>query len=302
MTRGRLGRCRVRYNDPIMPQPLSRKMTLNDLRAARTGGPKVAMLTCYDFTTARLMERAGVPSLLVGDSAANVILGHPTTLGVSLAFMIEITAAVRRGAPLALLVADMPFGSYHGSLDRGVRNVCKMVQRSGCDVVKLEAAESQLPLVRHLADAGVAVMPHLGLRPQSVGVLGGYRFQGRTAAEAGAIVAFACRLEEAGAAALLLEAVPPEVAQVIGRRTSLPIIGCGAGQHCHGSVFVTYDAVGLSPHVPRFVPRLGDWAGPMDESFMEYVRQVTQGLYPAPEHQYAMDPKEREQFFQTFSS
>ena len=125
------------------------------------------MLTCYDFTTAGLMQAAGVPALLVGDSAANVVLGYPTTLPISLSFLIEVTAAVRRGAANALVVGDMPFGSYHGSLDRGVRAVCRMVKRTACDMVKIEAAESQLPLVKALADAGVAVIPHLGLRPQA---------------------------------------------------------------------------------------------------------------------------------------
>src|SRR5690242_8854554 len=131
----------------------AKKFTLADLRAARKSGAKVAMLTCYDYTTARLMQEAGVPALLVGDSASNVILGYPTTLPVSVEFMIEITAAVRRGAPNCLLMADMPFGSYQGSLDRGVRNVCRMVKRTGCDAVKLEAAEGHLRLVRELADA-----------------------------------------------------------------------------------------------------------------------------------------------------
>src|SRR5215210_7857193 len=132
------------------PTPLSRKVTIGDLRAARRSGERVAMLTCYDFSTARLMQEAGVPALLVGDSAANVILGHPTTLPVPLSFMIELAAAVRRGAPLALLVADMPFGSYQGSVARGTRNVFRMVQKSGCDVVKLEVGDSQLRLIREL--------------------------------------------------------------------------------------------------------------------------------------------------------
>src|SRR5687767_9439807 len=181
-----------------MTSPLSRKITLNDLRAAQSGkGPKVAMLTCYDFTTARLMQEAGVPALLVGDSAANVVLGYPTTLPISLSFLIEVTAAVRRGAPNALVVGDMPFGSYHGSLDRGVRAVCRMVKRTACDMVKIEAAESQLPLVKALADAGVAVVAHLGLRPQAVGLMGGYRYQGRTAQEAGEIVDLALRMDKA---------------------------------------------------------------------------------------------------------
>ena len=275
---------------------LGKKFTVSDLRAARKNGQKVAMLTCYDYTTARLMQEAGVPALLVGDSASNVVLGYPTTLPVSLGFMIEITAAVRRGAPNCLVVADMPFGSYQGSLDRGLRNVFRMVKASGCDAVKVEAAETQLPLLRELAGAGVAVIAHLGLRPQTVGLLGGYRYQGRTATEARQIVALALQMQRAGAAALLLEAVPPEVSAAVVQQTAIPVIGCGAGPGCHGHVFVTQDAVGLSEHVPRFVPRLGDWAEPMKQSFGRYVEQVREGQYPAAEHCYEMPADEREKF------
>jgi 3-methyl-2-oxobutanoate hydroxymethyltransferase len=280
-----------------MSTPLSRKFSLGDLRAARRAGAKVPMLTCYDFTTARLMQEAGVPTLLVGDSAASVILGHPTTLPVSLPFMIEITAAVRRGAPLAMVVADMPFGSYQGSVARGTRNVFRMVRRSGCDCVKIEAGESQLPLVRELADAGVPVMAHLGLRPQSVHLVGGYRYQGRTAAEAGEIVRLARALEAAGAAALLVEAVPPEVGRAVVDAVELPVIGCGAGPHCHGHVVVTQDAVGLSPVRPRFVPVLGDLATPSRQAFSDYADAVRSGQYPAEEHQYPMDRGEAQKFY-----
>lgn len=279
-----------------MPSALTRKVTLNDLRSARAGGAKVAMLTCYDFTTARLMQEAGVPALLVGDSAASVVLGHPTTLPVPLSFMTEITAAVRRGAPLALLVADMPFGSYHGSVARGVRNVCRMVRKSGCDLVKLEVAALHAGLVRELAGAGVAVMAHLGLRPQTVGLLGGYKFQGRTADEAREIVALALQMEQSGAAALLVEAVPAEVAKAVVEAVAIPVIGCGAGPHCHGHVFVTHDALGLTQSPPRFAPRLGDLAGPALAAFGEYVRQVGSGEYPAAAQQYEMPAPERSKF------
>ena len=278
-----------------MPE-LTRKYTLGDLRHACTGGSRVAMLTCYDFTTAGLMQQAGVPALLVGDSAANVILGYPTTLPVSLSFMMEITAAVRRGAPRAFVGADMPFGSYHGSMARGVRNVCRMVQRTGCDCVKLEAGETQLDLITQLADAGVAVMAHLGLRPQSVGILGGYRTQGRNADDAIQIVDLARRMERTGAAALLLEAVPAEVAQAVVEATSVPVIGCGAGSHCHGSVFVTQDALGMTPHPPRFAPKLADLASPAVAAYAEYVRLVTSGQYPSADQQYSMSPDERAKF------
>ncbi len=271
---------------------LTRKFTLTDLRQARQSGEKVPMLTCYDFTTARLMQEAGVPALLVGDSAANVILGHDTTLPVSLDFMIDITAAVRRGAPLAFLVADMPFGSYQASDAQGVENVCRMVKQTGCDCVKLEAGQSQATLVRRLADTGVAVMVHVGLKPQAVNLLGGYRFQGRTAEEASQILALSLQLESAGAAAILLEAVPPEVAKVVIDRVSIPVIGCGAGPDCHGCVIVTQDGLGLTPHRPRFVPSLTELAPLLKNAFSGYVADVKSGAYPAPQHNYVMPPAE----------
>ncbi len=279
---------------------LTEKFTLSHLRAARESGRKVPMLTCYDFTTARLMQEAGVPALLVGDSAANVILGHPTTLPVPLSFMIHITAAVRRGAPLALVVADMPFGSYQVSLSQGLGNIMKMVKRTGCDCVKIEAQEEQLELIRRLRSAGVAVMAHLGLRPQSIGYLGGYKYQGRTAAEASAIVALALQAARHGAAAILLEAVPPEVSGAVVARVDVPVIGCGAGPDCHGCVIVTHDAIGLSPTRPRFAPDLGDVAQGMRAAFARYVEMVGNGAYPSLQHNYAMPDAQREQFRKWF--
>lgn len=278
-----------------MSKELTQKVSLATLRQARTSGRKVPMLTCYDYTTARHMQAAGVPMLLVGDSAANVILGHDTTLPVPLSFMIEITAAVRRGAPLAFLVADMPFGSYHESIAQGVRNVCRMVKRTGCDCVKLEVSPSHMDLVKALSDAGVAVMAHFGLKPQNIGLLGAYRAQGRTLDEARAIVALALHMERAGAAALLLEAVPPEVANAVVNVTTLPVIGCGAGPSCHGCVIVTQDGLGLTGNRPRFVPELADLATPLQAAFADYVSAVESAQYPAAQHNYAMAPGEAEQ-------
>ena len=276
--------------------PLARKFTLADLRTARAAGTKIPVLTCYDYTTATLMQRAGIPALLVGDSAANVILGHDTTLPVPLHFMVQITAAVRRGAPNSFVIADMPFGSYHGTPSRAVRNVFRMVQLSGCDCVKLEAAPSQLPAIRELSDAGVAIMAHLGLRPQAVGVLGGYRAQGRTADEARVIVDLAQQMQQAGAAAILLEAVPAEVSAAVVEATSVPVIGCGAGPACHGHVVVTHDMLNLTGRPPKFAPRLGDLATPMIEFFSEYARRITAGEYPAAEHGYEMPTEQKQQF------
>jgi 3-methyl-2-oxobutanoate hydroxymethyltransferase len=284
-----------------MAAPLAKKFTLNDLRAARASGAKIPVLTCYDFTTARHMQAAGVPVLLVGDSAANVILGFDTTLPVSLEFMIEMTAAVRRGAPHALLMADLPFGSYGGDVGRGFDSATRMVKLSGCDCVKLEVGPSHAALVSELAAAGVAVVAHLGLRPQSVSLLGGYRFQGRTAAEAAELVSLAIELEQAGAAAILLEAIPPEVAERVVQRTRVPVIGCGAGPACHATVIVTHDGLGLTPHRPRFAPVLTDDGGrdlasSLGQAIGSYVRLVQTGEYPGVEHQYEM-PAEQKSIF-----
>jgi 3-methyl-2-oxobutanoate hydroxymethyltransferase len=192
----------------------------------------------------------------------------------------------------------MPFGTYQGSPGKAMRNVIRMVQLSGCDCVKIEAAESQLPAVKELSDAGVAIMAHLGLRPQAVGVLGGYRAQGRSADDAQRIVELAVRMEENGAAAILLEAVPAEVAAAVVHAISLPVIGCGAGPACHGHVVVTHDMLGLTDRPPKFAPKLGDLASPMIECFRDYAQRVRSGGYPAAEHAYSMPPEEKNLFQQ----
>ena len=281
-----------------MPTPLPAKFTLADLRAARADGRPVAMLTCYDYTTARLMDEAGVPMLLVGDSAANVVLGYDSTVPVRLDLLIELTAAVRRGAPRALVMGDMPFGSYAASAAQGVRNVVRMLKRSGCDCVKLEVAAGHAGLVRRLADAGVAVVAHLGLRPQAVHLMGGYRTQGRTAASAESVVTDAIAMQSAGAAAVLLEAVPAEVSAAVVAATDVPVIGCGAGPACCGHVVVTPDAIGLNTggRVAKFVPQLADVRPALVGAYAEFVRQVVAGQYPAPEHTYPMPPDERAKF------
>jgi len=279
-----------------MANALTGKFTLNDLRAARQTGRKLAMLTCYDFTTARLMQSVGVPMLLVGDSAASVILGHESTLPISLDFLIELTAGVRRGAPLAMVIADMPFGSYHESVAQGVRNVVRMVQLSGCDCVKLEVAPGHGELVKTLADAGVAVIAHFGLRPQSIGVLGAYKAQGRTADAAERLVTMAKQMQDHGAAAILVEAIPPQVSQRIVAATGVPVIGCGAGPACHAHVVVTQDLLGLTPNQPKFVPRLGEAATMLKQILARYVDEIAGGAYPAAEHQYDMLPGEGDRF------
>lgn len=268
--------------------PLNRKTTLQDLRLARTSGQPMAMLTCYDYTTATHMRAAGVPSLLVGDSAASVVLGHPTTLPISLEFLITLTAAVRRGHPEALLVGDLPFGSYQSSTAQAVRNICKMIQRTDCDMVKLEVSELHLPILRRCAASGIAAIAHLGLKPQTIGLLGAYRAQGRTADEAAELIELSVACEKAGAAALLLEAVPAETARRVCEATTIPVIGCGAGPHVHGHVVVTPDLLGLTPHRPRFVPDGADLTPAVQGVFTSWVESVATRTYPTVDHAYAM--------------
>lgn len=265
--------------------------TLSHFRDAARAGEKLAMLTCYDFTTARILSDAGVKLLLVGDSAANVILGHPTTLPVSLEFMIEIAAAVKRGAPSALVIADMPFGSV-ATTTRGVHETMRMVKLSGVDCVKIETSRGHFGLVQRLADSGVAVFAHIGLTPQAVGLLGGYKAQGRTAMSAYEIVDLAGDLVNAGAAGILLEAVPPEVSELVTQQLDVPVVGCGAGPACHAHVVVLHDILGLSPSSPKFAPRLVDAGKPIVEAAERYMKDITTGRYPAKQHCYLMPADE----------
>lgn len=265
------------------------RTTIADLRAARRTGRAMAMLTCYDYTTAGLLYAAGVRALLVGDSAASVILGHPNTLPAPLPFMIEITAAVRRGAPQALVMADMPFGYSGPQRRRAFDAACRMVKLSGCDCVKLEADTRHAALFEDLAAAGVATVAHLGLRPQSLQQTGAYKAAARSPADAARLVATAALLEKAGAAALLLEAVPAAVAERVVDAVSIPVIGCGAGRHCHAHVVVLHDLLGWSDLRPRFVPEAPEARSALLAGVARYVAMIESGEYPGDAHEYTME-------------
>lgn len=280
---------------------MANPFTLNDLRTARKTGRRVAMLTCYDYTTARLLEAAGVNILLVGDSASNVILGHASTLPIGLEFLIELTAAVKRGAPHCLVMGDLPFGSYQSDTARGIDNACEMIKRSGCDAVKVEVSEYHLDLVRALSAAGVATVAHLGLRPQAVGLMGGYKFQGRTVDEANHIVKQAAQFAHAGAAAVLLEAVPGEVGQKVVDEIDVPVIGCGAGPACHAHVVVLQDLLRQTERQPKFVPHI-ELSASLTETATRYVRMVETGEYPAAIHGYTMPEDQRRLFLRDTAS
>jgi 3-methyl-2-oxobutanoate hydroxymethyltransferase len=272
-------------------EPTAAPFSLNDFRAAAASGAKLPMLTCYDYTTAKLLARAGIRLLLVGDSAANVILGHPTTLPVPLDFMIELAAAVKRGAPDALVFADLPFGSAVNTAG-GARAAVEMIKRSNVDCLKIEASRGHLGLVQRLADSGVAVFAHLGLTPQSVGLMGGYKAQGKSAQDAYAIADLAGDLVNAGAAGILLEAVPPEVSELIVQQLDVPVIGCGAGPACHAHVVVLQDLIGLSERTPKFVTPIADAGKPIVEAAQRFGREIASGKYPAKQHCYQMPADE----------
>ncbi|MEK6643332.1 MAG: 3-methyl-2-oxobutanoate hydroxymethyltransferase [Planctomycetota bacterium] len=269
------------------------KITLSTLRSRKRAGVPITMLTAYDFPSARIEEAAGIDSILVGDSAAQVVLGFDSTLRATMDFMIAICAAVRRGAPGAFLVGDMPYLSYHINTEEAIRNAGRFMSEAGCDCVKVEGDARIADTLRAMTAATIPVMAHLGLRPQAVHQFGGYRAQGRDARGAQQIIDDAMRLEDAGACALLLEAVPPEPAKIITGSTDLPVIGCGAGPYVDGQVLVLHDAIGISePPVPRFVRQFGDVRAHLHSAIAAYVTAVTRKEYPGPEHGYQMEPGE----------
>ena len=271
-----------------------RPVTLRTIARIVERGEKFACLTCYDATTARWLERAGVPVLLVGDTAAEMILGLPGTIYAPLDFLITITAAVKRGAPNTLVMADMPFMSYQADDAEGVRNAGRFMTEGLADCVKLEVDRSFATLVEKMARAGVPVIAHIGCRPQLVKRSGGYSSVGRTAEEAQRLVADAVAMEQAGASMLLIEAAPGEVSKRIVEKTSFPVIGCGAGCACHGQVVVLQDLLGLSNWQPSFarpICMLGEDLINAAGRWIEKVRASDLG-----EHPYRMADGERADF------
>jgi 3-methyl-2-oxobutanoate hydroxymethyltransferase len=275
------------------PEPLyggapssRRRVTIRDLAAAKARGERWPMLTAYDALTAGVFDEVGIPVLLVGDSAANVVFGHETTLPVTVDELIPLVGAVVRGTNRALVVADMPFGSYQTSPEQALSTATRFMKEAGAHAVKLEGGARVLHQVEALVGAGVPVMAHLGLTPQSVNVFGGYRVQGR--GEAGEmLLRDAKALESAGAFAVVLEVVPAELAERVTAMLSVPTIGIGAGNGCDAQVLVWQDMAGLTrPPGPRFVKRYADLRGVLAEAARGFGDEVASRDYPAPEHTY----------------
>jgi 3-methyl-2-oxobutanoate hydroxymethyltransferase len=258
-----------------------------DLVAMKAAKRRIAMLTCYDATFARLLAQADIDVLLVGDSVQQVVAGEPTTLGATLEQLAYHAAAVRRGAPDALLLVDLPFLSYQVSIEEAIRNAGRLLQLSGAQGVKLEGGAPMVPTVRALVERGIPVMAHLGLTPQSVHALGGYRVQGRDQAAAEQMLDDAREMEAAGAFGVLLELVPATLAARITAAVRVPTIGIGAGPECDGQVLVLHDVLGLNETFnPKFLKRYAELGPTVRDAADRFAADVRAGKYPGPEHSF----------------
>ncbi len=273
------------YLKPQRPE----KVTAPSLRASKERGERLVCLTAYDYPTARVVDEAGIDIILVGDSLGNVVLGYGNTIPVTVDEIVQHTRAVRRGVHRALLVADMPYGSYHTSADDAVRVALRLVKEGGAEAVKLEGGVRRAPLVKRLVDEEIAVMGHIGLTPQSVNKLGGYRVQGKTAETARALIEDARALEEAGAFAIVLEVVPREIAAIITESISIPTIGIGAGVNCDIQVLVLHDMLGLTfDKTARFVRQYVNLREVMTDAISRFADDVRTGAYPAEAEAYGL--------------
>jgi 3-methyl-2-oxobutanoate hydroxymethyltransferase len=282
---------------PVLTPVIQRKkVTTLALRHKKERGEPIVMLTAYDYPTALAEDKAGVDVILVGDSLGMVVLGYENTLPVNMEEMLHHSRAVSRGAKTALLVGDMPFMSYQVSAEEALRNAGRFLQQGGMDAVKLEGGRERLDAVHAIIGAGIPVMGHLGLTPQSVNQLGGFRPQGRTASAAGRLLEDALLLEEAGCFSLVLESVPARLAELVSRRLSIPTIGIGAGVGCDGQVLVTHDLLGLFDRfTPKFVKKYADFHGEMQRAFTEFISDVESKTFPAAEHSVEMADAEWEE-------
>lgn len=268
-----------------------RKVTIPYLREKKSQGKPITMLTAYDYPMAMIEDEIGIDMILCGDSMGMTVFGFNGTNPVTMDLIVPHATAVKKGAPNSFVIGDMPFLSYQASVERAVLNAGRFIQESGCDGVKLEGGEEMCDRIRAISRAGIPVMGHLGLTPQSVSALGGFKAQGRDAAGALKLINDAKLVEEAGAFSILMEAIPPEIGRIITKRAGIPIIGIGAGPYTDGQVLVVHDALGFfKGHKAKFVKQYCDLNDVIRKALQEYQKDVETGGYPAPEHNYGIDP------------
>lgn len=269
------------------------KVTTFKLRQMKEEGKKITMLTAYDYSTAKLLDESDIDVLLVGDSLGQVMLGYDSTIPVTMDEMIHHVKAVVRGTKNAMVVGDMPFMSYHLTKEESLRNAGRFLKEGGANAVKLEGGAEVAETIKAIVDVGIPVVGHLGLTPQAINVLGGYRVQGKDEETAKKIIADAKILEQAGAFAIVLEAIPASLAKIISKEVQVPTIGIGAGNGCDGQVLVVQDLLGLfSDFTPKFVKRFANLKPLIQEALGKYKAEVQSGAFPAPEHSFTMAEEE----------
>ncbi|MFO7317539.1 MAG: 3-methyl-2-oxobutanoate hydroxymethyltransferase [Bacilli bacterium] len=267
--------------------------TTSDFLTMKANGEKIVMITAYDCPSAKYAEEAGVDMILVGDSLGMVVLGYDSTVQVTVDDMIHHAKAVRRGAKDTFMVVDMPFGSYHGDPNEALKTAVRMIQESGADALKVEGAGEVLYVIKKLVHAGIPVVAHLGLTPQSVGVLGGYKVQGKTAEQAQELIEDALRCQEAGAMAVVLECIPHQLTEIVSKKLVIPTIGIGAGPEADGQVLVFHDLLRYGNHrIPKFAKEFADAGEQIQKGIEGYAKAVKEGSFPAPEHCFNMKEEE----------
>jgi 3-methyl-2-oxobutanoate hydroxymethyltransferase len=269
---------------------------IKEVEAMKQRGEKIVMLTAYDYPSARIAEAAGVDMILVGDSLGMVVLGYDDTIKVTLDDMLHHTKAVTRGTERAMVVADLPFMTYQTSVEDAMRNAGRLLQEGGCQAVKLEGGVFMAETVRRLVQVGIPVVGHIGLTPQSINQLGGYKVQGRTPQEAERLLEDAVALQQAGAFCIVLETVPAPLAELISQRLTVPVIGIGAGAACDGQVLVWHDLLSyhtsfLTRHIPRHVKEYAHVGDDMQKAIEQYAAEVRNGSFPTPEQSFRMNPE-----------
>jgi 3-methyl-2-oxobutanoate hydroxymethyltransferase len=276
---------------------MGKKKALHDFYAMKKEGKKITFLTAYDYPTATFAEAAGLDMLLVGDSLGMCVYGYSGTVPVKMDQMIYHAEAVRRGAPSCFVIGDMPFMSYQSSIEMAVENAGRFLKEANCDAIKLEGGLRVAPQIKAIVDAGIVVMGHIGLTPQSSGQLGGHKAQGRTAETAKLVVEDALAVQEAGAHMLLVEAVPPEVGAYITKTLNFPVLSIGAGLHCDGQLLIVSDMIGqFQAFTPKFVKKLGNVAEVVTKAMRDYCQEVRDGTFPGDEHCYRMIEGEEAKF------
>lgn len=281
---------------------MTKKVKNSDLLSLKRSKTKISAISCYDYTTARLVSQGQVDMILVGDSAAQIMLGFDSTLPVTMDFMVAVTAAVRRGAPDVCLVADMPFMSYHACISDAVRNAGRFIVESGADMVKIEANKSQVPVIKAVSDADIAVMAHIGIRPQSITKLGKLKAEGTTAGLAMELISLADKMVDAGASTLLIEGTSREVAAIITGRLDAPVISCGSGPDCDGQILIISDVLGLCPEKgPKFAKKYATLGPEIINAVQRYSESVKSSQFPDDEHCYHIKPGELEKLRQMLS-